>query len=229
MKKITLKTVDSTNLEAFRQLEKYNEVCVSADIQTQGYGRNKSQWLSYRGNIHFSFGKIVEVDKVKNLSLKVVYRVFFLMKKYVSGELAVKWPNDILLDGKKVAGILIESKIKGNMAKVVVGIGINFSYAPIDESAALKDRISISKQEFERLLVDKLQTVFNEKADLKVLLSFIEENSFFKKGDIVKFYSGEEVVTGVFKGFSPDFAIIIETEDGEMLFYSGEVKKVRKS
>ncbi len=229
MKKISLKTVDSTNLEAFRQLERYPEVCVLADIQTQGYGRNKSQWFSSEGNIHFSFGKIVEVDRIKNLSLKVVCRVFSLMKKYVSGELAVKWPNDILLNGKKVAGILIESKIKGDRAKVVVGIGLNFSFAPLEDSGCLKGRVEVSKSEFEELLIEELKTVFERKQDLNAMLSFVEENSFFKKGDIVKFYSGKEAVTGVFKGYSPDFAIIIETEGREVLFYSGEVKKVRKS
>jgi len=133
MKKITLKTVDSTNKEAFRQLERHEEVFVLADTQTEGYGRNKSRWLSLNGNVHLSFGKIVEVDRIKNLSVKTVYRVFSLMKNHVSGELSIKWPNDILLDGKKVAGILIESKIKGDKVKVVIGIGVNYSYAPIKD------------------------------------------------------------------------------------------------
>ncbi len=229
MEKIVLKTVDSTNLEAFRQLEKYPEVCVLADIQTQGYGRNKSQWLSSEGNIHFSFGKIVEVDRIKNLSLKVVFKVFSLMKNYVSGDLKIKWPNDILLNGKKVSGILIESKIKGSIAKVVIGIGVNFSFAPLADSGSLMGRVEISKSEFEGLLIEELKTVFEIKQDLNTMLSFIEENSFFKKGDSITLNSNGEIVSGVFKGYSPDFAIIIESENREMLFYSGEVKKVRKS
>ncbi len=229
MEKIVLKTVDSTNLEAFRQLERYPEVCVIANTQTKGYGRNRSEWVSFEGNIHLSYGKIVNAKGLKNLSLKVVFKVFSLMKNYVSGDLKIKWPNDILLNGKKVSGILIESKIKGSIAKVVVGIGVNYSFAPLEDSACLKGMVEISKSEFEQLLIEELKTVFEIKQDLNTMLSFVEENSFFKKGDIITLNSNGEIVSGVFKGYSPDFALIIESENREMLFYSGEVKKVRKS
>ncbi|BBB33418.1 BirA family transcriptional regulator, biotin operon repressor / biotin-[acetyl-CoA-carboxylase] ligase [Thermotomaculum hydrothermale] len=229
MKIVKLKKVDSTNKEAFRFLEKYPFVVVTSDIQTAGYGRNNSNWLSVSGNIHLSIGKITDIESLKYLSVKVVCEVFDLFSRYVSGELKIKWPNDILLNGKKIAGILIESRVKGNIAKVVIGIGINFNYAPIEGSESLKGKISISKDKLESLIIKKLSSVFDSKPNNEILFSTVEQNSYFKKGDLISLNSGEKTLKGVFKGFTPDFAIVIEHEGKEAIFYSGEVKKVRKN
>jgi len=226
---VKLKTVDSTNSEAFRILENHSRIIVVAETQTNGYGRNGSRWRSVKGNIHLSIGKVVGIDALKNLSAKVVCELFSVLKERVSGELKIKWPNDILLNGKKVAGILIESKIKGKVAKVVVGIGINYSHAPIDGSEFLKDKVSLSKEELESLLIERLKDIADKEADSLFLHSIMESNSYFKKGDLISLNSGNGLITGIFKGYGEDFAIVVETKEGECFFYSGEVKKIRKN
>ena len=229
MRIVRLKKVDSTNLEAFRLLEETDFVVVSADTQTEGYGRNKSKWISSEGNIHLSIGKAVKVETVKHLSIYALYKVFGILRNYTQGKLKVKWPNDILLNGKKLGGILVESKIKGHKAKVVIGVGVNYAFAPIETGASLGGESNVLKGELEQSLVNALADVFREQPDFAEILSFIEENSFFKIGDLIQMDSGGTLITGIFKGYSSDFAIVLESDGKELFFYSGEVKKVRKS
>ncbi len=229
MKIVRLKTVDSTNLEAFRLLDEEAHVIVLADEQTNGYGRNFSSWLSVKGNIHISIGKVTKATFIKNLSPKVVCKLFSILRNYVSGELKIKWPNDILLEGNKVAGILLESKIKGSVARIVLGIGINYSIAPVRDSGFLKDVISISKEELEDVLISSLANVFEEYSDSNQLLHCFNKHSYFKEGDLISLSSSGNLVKGVFKGYGRNFSLILETEKGVSFFYSGDVKKIRKN
>ncbi len=129
---IKLETVDSTSVWARKNLARLNDFdVVSAEIQTEGHGQFERKWLSSSkggGNVYISI-----VLKPKNLEhLNELTRFASVMVSDVLVEYGLepnfKFPNDILINGKKISGILAESVFKGDEFKgVVVGIGINLN------------------------------------------------------------------------------------------------------
>ncbi len=124
--------IDSTNawlLENLLATAGLSTVCV-ADEQTAGSGRSGRSWYSPAGkNIYFSYSVPLEasLQDFSALSLVIGLVVNRVLKKLGVSGLALKWPNDILRDNKKLAGILIAVKVVSQQRYLVVGIGINVS------------------------------------------------------------------------------------------------------
>jgi len=99
---------------------------VIAGVQTRGRGRLKRTWFSPEGNIALSLVLRPEVNNLPYLIMIASLAVACIIESVTGLETQIKWPNDILIRGKKVAGILIENEIKGDeTARAVIGIGIN--------------------------------------------------------------------------------------------------------
>ncbi len=104
--------------------EAYNNTIVVADAQSAGRGRYRRTWVSHHGNLYASF-----IYSAEERDAKLAYSVAIAVAETLVSfgiEPQIKWPNDILVDNKKIAGILIE--YYGHF--VVVGIGINVSTNP---------------------------------------------------------------------------------------------------
>jgi len=133
MKLIKLSAIGSTNtyLKDLCQQEKQQSyTVVMADVQSNGRGQLGTVWFSDKGkNLTFSvlvnFLKF-EVGSQFFISMAVSLAIQKVLSSYVDNEIKVKWPNDILADGQKIAGILIENNLSGNsLNRVVIGIGLN--------------------------------------------------------------------------------------------------------
>jgi BirA family biotin operon repressor/biotin-[acetyl-CoA-carboxylase] ligase len=100
-----------------------------ADAQTHGRGRRGHTWTSPPGqNLTFSvlLRPALAADRVSTLTLVVGLAVRAVVQRRVSSHVAVKWPNDVVIDGRKLGGILVESKLRGSSVEaVVVGVGVN--------------------------------------------------------------------------------------------------------
>lgn len=126
-----LNNVDSTNTECFRLLANNLTApfAVTAEQQSNGKGRRGRQWISPFGqNLYFSLliGLKNGSTQLQGLSLSVGLAVLNTLKKAGLATVGLKWPNDLLVNNKKIAGILLE--INGDPADichVVIGIGIN--------------------------------------------------------------------------------------------------------
>ncbi|MBL0318216.1 MAG: biotin--[acetyl-CoA-carboxylase] ligase [Alphaproteobacteria bacterium] len=136
---IDLETIDSTNLE-LRRLFLAHKVghgtVLMAKTQTQGRGRLNRQWQSAAGNLFASL-LIEPPDHLKDLSSLNAFAAGIIRKSLLeiiddTQAITIKWPNDVLLYGRKVAGILAESLLNARSAKpaVIVGIGINIDHSP---------------------------------------------------------------------------------------------------
>lgn len=94
-----------------------------------GSGTHGRVWhTDEEGNIAFSFiiNTNCDVKKLDNITIKIAQIIVEIFEKLYKIKLQIKEPNDIVFNGKKIGGILTESKISGNTAKyIVVGIGIN--------------------------------------------------------------------------------------------------------
>lgn len=123
---------------------------VQALQQTKGKGRYEREWVSEEGNLFFSLliRPSCPAHSIGPLSLLTGLAVAKAIQPYLDEpeSLVLKWPNDILLVGKKCAGILLETEIGAdqNIEWVVVGIGINVSSAPPDLGICLGDHVQSS-------------------------------------------------------------------------------------
>lgn len=120
-------TLDSTNAEALRLLSsskiKENTV-ITAEQQTAGQGRNGKTWISHTKNLYFSI--LIK----RSVAIQAISQLAFVAAIAVGESVEhsqYKWPNDILLYGKKFCGILLEHH---HNEWVIVGIGININNSP---------------------------------------------------------------------------------------------------
>ena len=126
-------SVDSTNNIAIRRIKKgkIKPALIIANLQKKGRGQYGRKWVSQRGNIfmtiYFNFKKKMTV---KSLSKKVYKIIKQSLEKFVYNKITIKLPNDLLIDGSKVCGILQETITYNNNKFFVVGIGINLIKSP---------------------------------------------------------------------------------------------------
>ena len=134
IKKFNFKKVKSTNQTSIR-LIKYskNEFgLVTSETQSHGKGRYGRNWISYKGNIFLTF--FYKLEKI-NLSMALLTKKnCFLVKevisKYYKKKIVFKSPNDLLINKKKICGILQEKICKLQKTYLIVGIGINLIKNP---------------------------------------------------------------------------------------------------
>jgi BirA family transcriptional regulator, biotin operon repressor / biotin---[acetyl-CoA-carboxylase] ligase len=130
----TLETIDSTNNEAKRLIEKgYTHLVVTADAQTAGKGQQGRQWQSNLGGLYYSYATTTPSfnhQDIDTVTLDVGNRLINLIRSLTNIPVELEWPNDIILGFKKCGGILIEcnssaSKVSPNYA--IIGIGLNLN------------------------------------------------------------------------------------------------------
>lgn len=133
------KTLDSTNNKAGELVKKgYYDVVVIAERQTKGKGRFKRKWFSDPGGLYMTISlKADDIDKTKYLTFIAALSVSKTIRKLARLSALVKWPNDVLIDGRKICGILTET-ISGRENYALIGIGLNINQKTFPESISNK-------------------------------------------------------------------------------------------
>lgn len=148
-----LNTIDSTNEEAKRMLgsgyrSPTKNFIVMAEKQTAGRGRKGRNWVSEKGNLYCTF--VIEPSLSSSQCPLLSFVTLVALKKAIEpyinrGKISYKWPNDLLVDDKKIAGILLEMDyVQGKRGQhvIVVGIGLNINSFPTNieyEATKLSD------------------------------------------------------------------------------------------
>jgi BirA family transcriptional regulator, biotin operon repressor / biotin---[acetyl-CoA-carboxylase] ligase len=134
--RITLPGIDSTNAEGFRRATTLpGPTWITAGVQTAGRGRRSRPWSSPKGNFH---GTLVlkppeppETVALRSFAAALALRDACVTLTGLPQAFTLKWPNDVLLNGGKLAGILLESSGLGQADPVLcIGIGVNLIAAP---------------------------------------------------------------------------------------------------
>lgn len=133
-----LDTVGSTNAEALAcaRAGERGPLWITARAQTSGRGRRGRVWTSEPGNLYASFLQVGAVPAAVAPQLSFVCGLALRdalteVAPALRGRMALKWPNDLLVDGRKIAGILIEGEfVAGDALAVVAGIGVNCAHHP---------------------------------------------------------------------------------------------------
>ena len=128
------KKIKSTNNTAIRIIQKLNidYGMVISETQTSGRGQYGKNWISYKGNLFVSFfykleNLTISIKKLTKLNCLLVKK---LLSIYYKNKIIYKKPNDLLIDKKKICGILQEKISKLNKKYLIVGIGINLIKNP---------------------------------------------------------------------------------------------------
>ena len=126
-------SVDSTNNVAIRRIKKgkIKPTLIIANLQKRGRGQYGRKWTSYRGNIFMSFYfNLKKSVTIRSLSKKIYTTLKKSLEKFVNEKITIKLPNDLLIKGSKVCGILQETVTYNNDKYFIVGIGINVINSP---------------------------------------------------------------------------------------------------
>lgn len=138
--------LDSTNTEAWRLAERGapEGTLVIADRQTRGRGRMDRVWYSPPGgNFYGSFilRPPITPDRAPQITLTAGVAVAEVLSRYCPDGVEIKWPNDVLIKGKKACGILTEMKaVPAGVVFVILGVGINVNMEASDFTAEIRDR-----------------------------------------------------------------------------------------
>ena len=147
------KTIDSTQKEIWRRIDNYdieNGTLIYTDFQTSGIGTHGRKWYTDEyNNIAFSFFINIncDIEKLEGITIEIAEVIKEILKKRYNINVQIKYPNDIYYSGKKLGGILTQTKVFLNKIKyLVVGIGINTNKQYFNEK--IKDIATSIKKEF---------------------------------------------------------------------------------
>lgn len=209
-------------------------VAVWAEIQTAGRGRRGREWRSETGNLFVSllFRPRVALARAAELSFVAAVSVADALAALLpvgATSPSLKWPNDILLGDGKLAGILLESEsgADGNVAWVVVGVGINLSSAPvgIDRPAVKLPEIVSPGAALEALLiaVNARYAQWNDQGFEPIRKAWLEKAVGVGKPIVARL--ANETVAGAFHGLDSDGVLLLDVGQGASLrrISAGEV------
>lgn len=212
--------LESTNNKAMdlvlsRQL--FDGDVVLANKQTGGKGRDGRQWISPEGNLYFSLilTSSTAVEKIPQISFIAAISLRDSLEK-LSSKIELKWPNDVLLNGKKLAGILLENDSRN----VILGVGVNVDSFPTDvifPATSLKEQnLEISREELLKNFLNKFEINYQNWQNFG--FSGIR-NSWLRTpynlGKVIEIRDGNIRQRVIFKDLDEEGNMVVD-KDGEM-------------
>ena len=192
--------------------------------QTMGKGREKRVWLSPRGSVALSVLLYPEACQLPYLVMIASVAVARTIEKTTGLETQLKWPNDVLIKGCKVCGILIENEWVGNkMGWAVIGIGINVNIRMKDfpEVAAVATSLydeagkELSRVEIIRHLLAEMEKLYLSLGDGELIYREWRDR-LVTLGQKVRVTSGERVLEGVAEDMASDGSLLLKHSDGHL-------------
>jgi BirA family transcriptional regulator, biotin operon repressor / biotin---[acetyl-CoA-carboxylase] ligase len=227
-----LPEIDSTNRLAVKLAAEgaaEGEI-ILADCQSRGKGRLGRIWFSPpASNLYLSIilrPHLAPTD-APQLTLTSAVALAETVESFLGYAPAIKWPNDILVNNKKLAGILTESSTdRERLHFVVVGIGVNLNLPvellPVDirdsaTSLLILNRQRVDRSDFAGELIQSLDRCYGELEQKGFPYIAGRWESFFKlKGRKVKVEMGDRQLSGIARGIDRDGALIVERIDGAL-------------
>ena len=229
-------SLDSTNAEALREISGGAQApfVILAEQQSAGRGRRGRKWISpFAENIYYSL--VLRIDggmrQLEGLSLIVGLAVLSSLREFGSCDAGLKWPNDVLVGNKKIAGILLE--LVGDPADVchvVIGIGINVNMmvaSDVDQSwtsVRLEAGQTINRNELIVALGRNLQGyLIRHEAEGFAAIQAEWESNHLWQGREVTLIAGTHTVDGVVAGVDQQGALRLNVAGQEKVFSGGEL------
>lgn len=208
---------------------------VVAERQTAGRGRGANRWWTTDGALTFSVAidaaeRGLTVEQNGLVSLATAVAVADAVRETTGLAAGVKWPNDVYLSGKKLAGILIESPRPGSL---VIGVGINvanrFDDAPDEVRARATSLVEHAPAKRQAVLVAFLVALDERLTQIATSGSLLIESAraaCVLTGKIVTLRDGERVTTGECAGVADDGALRLKTDGVVTNYYAGTIEQI---
>ncbi len=238
--RITLPEIDSTNAEGFRRAPTLaGPAWILAGVQTAGRGRRARPWSSPLGNFHGTLvlkpGEPPEIVALRSFAAALALRDAFVQLTGLDTSFTLKWPNDVLCNGGKIAGILLESQgLNGPDPVLCIGIGVNLVAAP--EAAQLEagavppvsllaeTGLRITPETFLDALApayDRWEAIFTAEGFVPLRTAWIAHAA--RLGQPIRARTGTETREGTFETIDAQGNLILRTPAGTLAIPAAEV------
>lgn len=237
---VFLKSVDSTNNYANTLLaenQQITERVISAFEQTNGRGQTTNKWASAQGqNLTFSLildSGFLPAEKQFSLSQVIALAIIDLLNS-IHIEAVIKWPNDILVERKKISGILIENSVMGKqLHSSVIGIGLNVNqndFSQLEIPATSIRNVTTYNYDCKKLL-NKLLDSLHQRIDIlkKQYFDAIQKEYLrylFQYNEVALYKSMEDTFEAKIIGVSGFGELILETKNEVKKYMIQEIKHV---
>jgi BirA family biotin operon repressor/biotin-[acetyl-CoA-carboxylase] ligase len=167
LKIIKFKSVKSTNDKAIKLIRsnKYFLGLVSSDSQIKGRGTMGQKWISHKGNIFISIFFKVNLIKIKTENYLIINAIIIkkILNEYTKKIIKIKKPNDLLIDEKKICGILQEVICHKKEKYLITGIGINTKILPSNKKFKCTSlKINSNKSINNKIIIDKIKINYDK-------------------------------------------------------------------
>jgi len=230
-------SIDSTNLEAKRQIKTsgLRDSYIIAGTQTSGHGRFERAWYSPAGKgIYLTavFNPIQEIDQPHLYVVMAAVASAWAIESLAKVKVTFKWPNDLMVDGKKIGGILTEvQKTKDGFTPLIgIGININTMSFPKDivkipaTSLKISGKEEVDIKKARRTLVAKLKSAKRRN------FNFLFDEWKQRNNDLgkqVKLTIGDKVYEGTVGGWGSEAELLLKDKDDKIKrFSAGEIEYI---
>lgn len=195
---------------------------VIADEQTAGRGRIQRVWLSPKGSVSLSVLLYPSLTSLPYLVMLTSLAVVHAVEALTGLKSQIKWPNDVLINRKKVCGILVESDVRGdkvNYAIIGIGINVNNTMADSPEIAAIATSLrdeggkEISRADLIRQLLIDIEKLYLTLPDGSHIYDEWREK-LVTLGKRVRVQSGQTVLEGIAESVDADGRLLLRHPDG---------------
>lgn len=221
-----LTSTNSYAKEVLPNLEKGVLHLIWSNMQTHGRGRFERRWVSPKGNLFCTFCLSLPKDYAYQLSLTTLMLATVVCQFFENIPMKIKWPNDLLIEGKKCGGILGETVQLKDHVWLILGLGLNLNLS--DESMEQIDQVATSLHLYmeeplePKPVVEQLAKRFTGAMRLYLQEGFSpffplwEKYNAFKEGQDIEVETGQGVVKGRFKELQKDGSITLVGRDGQL-------------
>lgn len=202
---------------------------IVAREQSAGRGRSTRSWHSPAGGgIYASMVMATSRESLQYLPIHAAVIVASYLREVFSIDAAIKWPNDIQVDGKKIAGILIEARTAGDLAYVCIGVGINVhAVGPaVPEATSIAETASLEAVDLEAALIAFIEyadAALSEAPQPAEMLEMWKRLTVHRPGDRIASVVGQSRVEGTWQGLDELGRAIIRQGSSVLHVSAGEL------
>ena len=234
---VKLNEIDSTNkflLQLHKKKKFTNTVVVTADFQTKGKGRKGNSWESEKGKnllISILLRHKLKIEDQFLFNICVSMSIHELISKYTNEKVYIKWPNDIIIHNKKIAGFIIDNLVQKNIIHTsIIGIGLNVNQLIFKKYTPEAISISLIKEteiDLDKLKNDLLKILENNYNALDNIVIKKYNKLLFKKGVTMEFKTKGEIKKGKIVSVDKMGAMKINIEEkGLKKFEANQIKYI---
>ena len=237
----TFDQIDSTNSWLKKNCTRFSQnINVFARRQLQGRGRLEKHWIDQGNNFAFSMLLRQPAVQFQLVPIVVALAVYETLNHYIDAGLSIKWPNDILVEDKKISGILCESIDINEQKNIVIGVGINIKTAITKYPKELQNKIisldmltrnNLNTSEIAHLLLIHFDSLLSLLSEKKSAIIHLWNNLSQSLDRLVEFEYQQQKMHGKILGIDENGYLMIREIDSEktIQLISGEVRFIKHS